>query len=632
MTGRFASRDGGLHAASLDMICINARCPATALNAFWLQPAQVPTLPSRLGRNCHTHVTEQQLDGEHQQHPFDHPRPWLDHYPPGIVWDDDVPVVPVHERILASCARNPNADALDFMGAKTTFGALDAAITSFAGALQRQLGVTKGTRMALLMPNTPYYVIAYYGVLLAGGTVVNCNPLYSVEELAYIVGNSGAQLLVTVDLKQVFPKVEALSRSVDLRSVVVCRFADALPVIKRALFRVARSHDIADVMASRVADRVVHYDDLLSRRLAPAPVDIDPTSDVAVLQYTGGTTGVPQGALLSHANIAANAYQIDHWGPGYFAPPAKIVAVLPFFHIFAMTACMNAPLFGGAQVVMLPTFELRSFLDMMTRTRPTILPAVPSLLHALARSRALPTQFTSLELVVSGGAALANETRDLFRRLSETALLVEGYGLTEASPVVCCGPLRMPSKPMSIGQPLPATDIRVVDLDTRMPVPIGTRGELQVKGPQVMIGYNDPATASAALNDGWLNTGDVAVLDAEGYVFVVDRIKDVIISAGFKVYPRTIEDALLQHPSVDEACVIGIEDEYHGEAPLAFVKLKDGATATESELRQALGEKLSKFEMPREIVFRNDLPKTLVGKPFRRELRAEYLQQALKRA
>lgn len=567
------------------------------------------------------------MSGSNTDEPDHHERPWLDHYPPGIVWDDKMSSVPVHEQILRVCARQPNTEALDFLGDKTTYGALGRAITSLAGAFQHRLGVARGTRVALLMPNTPFYVIAYYAVLHAGGTVVNCNPLYSVDELASIIRGADAHILVTTDLTQVFSKVELLAQATELRSIVVCPFADALPPVKRALFRMARSREIANTAASPIAGRVVHYSDLLSLHLSPVPVEIDPASDVAVLQYTGGTTGLPHGALLSHANVAANASQIDRWAPGCFAPPEKIIAVLPFFHIFAMTVCMNAPLCGGAEVVILPTFELRSFLDLMVRTRPTILPAVPGLLHALARSRATRSQFGSLRMVVSGGAPLSNETRQLFSRLSDVAQLIEGYGLTEASPVVCCGPVDVPVEPMSIGQPLPATDIRIVGLESRRPVSLGERGELQVKGPQVMLGYNDPQASAGTFSEGWLNTGDVAVMDARGYVFIVDRIKDIIIMAGFKIYPRTIEDALMQHPAIEEVCVIGVADEFHGEAPVAYIKLKEGAQVTETQLRQLMAEKLSKLEMPREFFFKDVLPTTLIGKPSRKSLREDYVSR-----
>ena len=352
---------------------------------------------------------------------------------------------------------------------------------------------------------------------------------------------------------------------------------------------------------------------------------IDTLHDVAVQQYTGGTTGVPKGALLTHANIAANMSQIDRWGDGLFYPPSKVVAVLPFFHIFAMTVCMNVPLCNGTQVVMLPRFELKELLKLLTRTKANVLPAVPTLLSAIARADHLrPEQLASLEVAISGGAPLPNEVRAAFSKKSK-ALLAEGYGLTEASPVVCCAALRKPSKPKSIGLPLPGTDIRYVDINTQQVVGIGEDGELQVKGPQVMAGYFDNAGADKdAFHDGWLRTGDVGHMDEDGYVFLVDRTKDLIICSGFNVYPRIIEDALMTHPAVEETTVIGVPDDYRGEAPIAFVKLMAGQTVSEAELKKYLTERINKIEMPREIIFKDALPKTLIGKLSKKELREEY--------
>jgi long-chain acyl-CoA synthetase len=290
-----------------------------------------------------------------------------------------------------------------------------------------------------------------------------------------------------------------------------------------------------------------------------------------------------------------------------------------------MTVCMNVPLCNGIQVIMLPRFEMRGFLDAIARTGVNILPAVPTLIQALTRVDAEGSKkLASLEVVVSGGAPLPNEVREKFARVSK-ALLAEGYGLTEASPVVCCAALRVPSKPMSIGQPLPATDVRLVDVETGKVVPIGERGELQVKGPQVMVGYfNDPDATRSSFVDGWLHSGDVAHMDEDGYLFIVDRIKDLIINGGFNVYPRVIEEALLTHEAVDEVCVIGAPDQRRGEVPIAFVKLKDGMSATTQDLQEYLDPQLNKLEIPREIIFKDQLPKTLVGKLSKKDLREEY--------
>ncbi|MEO5807658.1 long-chain fatty acid--CoA ligase [Devosia sp.] len=552
-------------------------------------------------------------------------RPWTASYPEGISWDVRIDTRPVHEQVLAACAKDPFAVALDFLGGTTSFGDLAKKITAFAGALQQQFGIRKGSRVALMLPNTPFYPIAYYGVLRAGGIVVNCNPLYTVHELTHITRNAGADLLITLDLKQMFEKAEALVQAGYVKSVIACHFPDALPLPKKILYSIAKRKDLSKVSRSPIAAQTTYFSEMLSRNQTPDAVVIDPFKDIAVQQYTGGTTGLPKGALLTHANIAANMSQIDKWGCGLFYPPSKVVAVLPFFHIFAMTVCMNVPLCNGTPVIMLPRFELKSLLNLFMRTQPNVLPTVPTLLAALARDATVTReQLASLEVAISGGAALSDKIRGEFSTKS-AAILAEGYGLTEASPVVCCAALRVPSKPMSIGLPLPATDIRFVDVETGRVLGIGEDGELQVKGPQVMQGYynNEEATRDAFM-DGWLRTGDVGHMDEDGYVFIVDRIKDLIICSGFNVYPRTIEEALLEHPAVEEVNAIGVPDDYRGEAPVAYVKLKSGQSASETELKRFLAEKLNKIELPKDIIFRDSLPKTLVGKLSKKELREDY--------
>ncbi|MGV3650862.1 MAG: long-chain-fatty-acid--CoA ligase [Devosia sp.] len=557
----------------------------------------------------------------------DHARPWVDNYPPGIAWNIPIETTPIHEQVLAVCRKTPDAPALDFLGRITRYGELGDAIEAFAGALQERFGIGKGSRVALLLPNTPFFVIAYYGILRAGGTVVNCNPLYTVQELSHIVAHSRADLLITLDLTQLFDKAKALVEAGHARKLIVCHFPDALPLVKKWLFRIAKGKELTKVGTSPIADRCTAFGGLVRLGLKPKPVIIDALRDVAVQQYTGGTTGLPKGALLSHANVAANVSQINAWGEQLFFPPSKVVAVLPFFHIFAMTTCMNLPLRNGAQVVMLPRFELKALVDLIARTKANVLMAVPTLLAALAKGVKEPEKLASIKVAVSGGAPLSEETRTRFAKISP-ALLAEGYGLTEASPVVCCAALRVSSKPMSIGQPLPGTDLRFVDVDSGEVQAPGGRGEIQVKGKQVMLGYfEDEAATRTAFADGWLRTGDVGYVDEDGYVFIVDRIKDLIIVSGFNVYPRVIEEALARHEAVDECTVIGAPDPYRGEVPVAFIKLKEGKSATEDEIKRFLSEGLNKLEMPREIIFRDALPKTLIGKLSKKELREEYRQK-----
>jgi long-chain acyl-CoA synthetase len=461
---------------------------------------------------------------------IDHPRPWVAHYPEGISWDAPLKIAPVHEQVLAACDKTPANVALDFLGGKTTFGALARDIRALAGGLQSQYGIQKGSRVALLLPNTPFYVVAYYAVLLVGGTVVNCNPLYTVHELTHITSNAGADLLVTLDLKQMFEKAEALHKAGLIKKILVCHFPTALPLLKSILYRIAKGGDLSTVPASSAAGVTTWYHDLVKRGDRPQPVRIDPDKDVAVQQYTGGTTGLPRGAMLSHANIAANMSQIDAWGCGLFYPPSKVVAILPFFHIFAMTVCMNVPLCNGTMVAMMPRFELKGFLDLLKSIRPNVLPAVPTLIQAMSKFDAEQAKLLDcIDVVISGGAALPTEARGKFARVSK-AILAEGYGLTEASPVVCCAALRVPSKPMSVGMPVPDTDVRFVDIESNAVAKVGERGELQVKGPQVMLGYyEDPAATTNAFMNGWLRTGDVGYVDDDGYVFLVDRIKDLIL-------------------------------------------------------------------------------------------------------
>ncbi|MCB9994448.1 MAG: long-chain fatty acid--CoA ligase [Hyphomicrobiaceae bacterium] len=560
-------------------------------------------------------------------------RPWVANYPDGIKWNVPIRITPIHERVLAACDRVPDAPAMDFLGAVTDYKTLKRQILAFAGALQNEYDVTHGTRVALLLPNTPFYPVAYYALLLLGAVVVNCNPLYSLDELSHIAGNAGADIMVTLDLAQVFEKAEALVARGHIQKVIVCSFPSALPVVKRTLFTIAKRRDLADIGASPIKDRIRWFDKLIDLGIMPAPAEIDPINDIAVQQYTGGTTGLPKGAMLTHANVAANVDQIDKWGCGVFYAPSKVVAILPFFHIFAMTVCMNVPLSNGIETIMLPRFDIKAFHELMQRKRPNILPSVPTLLHAIANSRhTRPEMIASLELAISGGAPLPGETRIDFAKVSP-ALLAEGYGLTECSPVVCCAALRVPSKPMSIGMPLPGTDIQFRDLDDpSKEVPPGQRGELVVKGAQVMAGYfNNPAATDDAMSNGFFRTGDVGYVDEDGYVFLVDRIKDLILCSGFNVYPRNIEEALLRHDAVDEVNVIGVKDEYRGEAPVAFIKLKPGMTATAAEMKSFLSELISKIEMPRDFIFKDELPKTLIGKLSKKELREEYAQMIASR-
>ena len=552
--------------------------------------------------------------------------PWVDNYPEGIDWAAEINTAPVAERVLDTCANYPDLTAMDFMGRRTSYRELGRTIRKLSAALQNQLGVAKGTRVALLLPNIPFYAYFYYAVLRAGGVVVNCSPLYSVAELTQIVSNSHADIIVTLNLAQLFKKAEDVALATGLSRIVLCPFGTALPFPQNLLFPIAKRRDIARPGSSEVAERVVRYGKLMRGAGSFTPVPIDAAHDIAVQQYTGGTTGVPKGAMLTHANISANASQAKLWAKDAYRPKRKVVAIIPFFHVFSMTTCLNNAMVNGMELDMLPRFELKSVLDLIKRVRPELIMAVPTLIHAVfASESAKKVDLSCFELGVSGGAPLSETVRSEYSEATG-GKLVEGYGLTECAPVVCCGPIHAANKDGSIGQPFPGTDIRFADVeDPGKEVGPGERGEIQVRGPQVMAGYfEDELTTRHSFVDGWLRTGDVGYMDSEGHVFLVDRIKDLIISSGFNVYPRTIEEVLESHVDVEECNVIGVPDDYRGEAPVAYVKLVPGAVANDKELKAFLVGKISRVEMPREVIFREELPKTLVGKLSKKDLRDDY--------
>ncbi|WP_072391828.1 long-chain fatty acid--CoA ligase [Hyphomicrobium sp. CS1GBMeth3] len=554
---------------------------------------------------------------------------WIKSYPEGVDWNAPVSAEPLFRLIETAAAGSPDSACTTFLGRTLTYGEIGALVDRAAAGLQ-QIGVVKGTRVGLFLPNTPAYVIYYFAVLKAGGVIVNYNPLYSVEELTFQVKDSETELMITLDLKVLFDKVERLISDKVLKGAVICSFPTLLPAAKAVLFKLFKSKELAKPRASPVRDRLRFENEILMDPAAFEPVAIDPNTDIAVLQYTGGTTGTPKGAMLTHTNVAVNVQQIVAWAPGLVQGQEKVLAALPFFHVFAMTVVLNLGVKIGAEMILMPRFVLQEALDLIAKHRPTLMPGVPTLFNAILNHPKIGSyDLTSLKYCISGGAGLPSEVRDAFQAATGCAL-VEGYGLSEASPVVTCNPLEGIVKRGSIGLPLPGTVVSLRDLsDPSREVPRGERGEICVAGPQVMVGYwNRPAETAAQFTGEFLRTGDVGVMDDDGFFYVVDRIKDLIICSGYNVYPRRIEEALYEHPAVEEAVVIGIADKYRGEAPKAFVKLKAGQTATKADLMAHLTIKLSKLELPADIAFRDTLPKTMIGKLSKKELKAEELGKA----
>jgi len=549
---------------------------------------------------------------------------WIPSYPSGVDWDMPLEAAPLFRLMDEAAAESAGKPCCSFLGRTLSYGEIGALVDHAAAGLQ-QLGVVKGTKVGLLLPNTPTFIIYYFAVLKAGGIIVNYNPLYSLEELSFQVKDSETELMVTLDLKVLFDKVEALLSDKVLKGAVVCSFTGLLPAAKAVLFRLLKSKELARPRSSPVRDRIRLESEVLADPALFEPVAIDPMNDIAVLQYTGGTTGTPKGAMLTHANLMINVQQIQAWAPELLYGQERSLAVLPFFHVFAMTVVMNLGVKVAAELYLMPRFVLQDALELISKHRMTVLSGVPTLFNAMLNHPQIKSyDLTSLKFCISGGAALPIEVKERFDSVTGCSL-VEGYGLSEASPVATCNPLDTPPRRGSIGLPLPGTIVSLRDLtDPSREVARGERGEICIAGLQVMKGYwNKPAETAAQFAGPFLRTGDVGIMDEDGYFYIVDRIKDLIICSGYNVYPRRIEEALYEHDAVEEAIVIGIADKYRGEAPKAFVKLKDGVTVTKQELMAHLEAKISKLELPADIEFRDTLPKTMIGKLSKKELKAE---------
>jgi long-chain acyl-CoA synthetase len=527
---------------------------------------------------------------------------------------------PIANLLAVTAARFGAAPAIDFLGRQWTYAELVELVNRAAKGLQ-SIGVTSGTRVGLCLPNSPYAVIFFFATLRAGGVVVNYNPLYVEREIAHTIKDSGTEIMVTMDLALIYPKVARIAGQTGLRKVVVCPMAGALPRAKAMLYPWVRRREISRIPRDAYT---IRYATLLHNNGDPAPVQIDP-GELAVLQYTGGTTGVPKAAELTHANITCNGAQViagmglENYGH------ERVLGVLPLFHVFALTSVMTLSVQTASLMILVPRFDLKDLLATIARTKPTMFPAVPTIYTALVEAAAKqPVDLGSIKLCISGGAPLPTETRQRFMALTGCELM-EGYGLSETSPVVSFTPPGMPYKDGSVGLPVAGTTVEIRDPTepTRI-LPAGERGEICIRGPQVMRGYwQKPAETDRVMIDGALRTGDIGYLDDDGYLFLVDRIKDLIIAGGYNVYPRVLEEALYQHPAVKDAVVIGVPDRYRGQAPKAFVTLKQGMSATPAELRDFLHEYVSKIEMPREVEIRDELPKTMIGKLSKKELVAE---------
>jgi long-chain acyl-CoA synthetase len=552
---------------------------------------------------------------------------WLLHYPKEVPPSIDYPKQNITQFLKTTAEEFPNHCALDFLGKKTTYRELLEKVYQFADAL-RSLGVKKGERVAVMLPNCPQAVIGYYGSLMIGAIVVQTNPLYVERELEHQMKDSGAKVILSLDL--LYPRIMKVKEKTSLEHVIVTSIKDELPFPKNLLYPLKLKKEGMQVK--------VHYDETTHRYTAlmvDASLDpsveekVDAQEDLALLQYTGGTTGVSKGVMLTHFNLVANTMQAAAWFNQSERGKEKILAVLPFFHVYGMSVIMNFAIATGASMILQPRFDPGEVLKAINRCQPTIFPGAPTMYVALLQHPDLNKyKISSIKACLSGAAPLPLEVQQQFESLTG-GRLVEGYGLTEASPVTHANPIWGKRKNGTVGVPWPDTESRIVDIETGEELPLpGQIGEVIVKGPQVMKGYwNRPEETSNTLKDGWLFTGDIATMDEEGYFTIVDRKKDMIIAGGFNIYPREVEEVLYEHPKVLEAAIIGVADSYRGETVKAFIVVKKGEQVSEKELDNHCRSKLAAYKVPRHYEFRADLPKTLIGKILRRKLVEEEASQ-----
>lgn len=546
-------------------------------------------------------------------------RVWYNYYEDNIPKTIDYDEKPLHDFLFESASRIGDKKALNFMGKEMTFQDVLSEAKKIAHFLQTK-GLKKGDRVASMLPNTPQAVIAYYGAMMAGGTVVQVNPLYTERELKYQMQDSGAKFIICLDI--LLPRVSKIKDETDLEHVIVTRIKDYLPFPKNVIypFIQKRQYNLV-VKVTETEDThdwvnvINHYSEDFEQ------VSINPKEDLALLQYTGGTTGKPKGVMLTHYNLVANVQMCTAWISKAERDNEVVLGVLPFFHVYGMTTVMNLSIMYGSKMILLPKFDAGEVLKTIQKHKPTLFPGAPTIYIGLLNHPDIEKyDLSSIKACISGSASLPLEVQEKFEKITK-GTLVEGYGLTESSPVTHANPMWGKRVYGSIGVPWPDTDAMIVKEGTTEPVPVGEIGEIAVKGPQVMKGYwNNEEATKETLVDGWLLTGDMGRMDENGYFYVVDRKSDLIIAGGFNIYPREIEEVLFEHPDIVEAAVIGVPDEYRGETVKAVIVPKQGVTLDEGELDAFCRENLAAFKVPRIYEFREELPKTIIGKVLKRQL------------
>lgn len=556
-------------------------------------------------------------------------KPWLSLYPSEIPHEINFEERTLQSYLKEAAIEHPSKTAIHFLGKKLTFQEVYDQSLKLANYL-KELGVKKGDRVSIMLPNCPQAVISYYGVLFAGGIVVQTNPLYMERELEYQINDSGSEIIITLDI--LYPRVSKVKALTKLRDIIVTGIKDYLPFPKNMLYPFVQKKQYGIVVkVEHSGENHLFTEVMKESQVNEIDVDIDPENDLALLQYTGGTTGFPKGVMLTHMNLVSNTMMSVKWMYKCKRAQEKVIGILPFFHVYGMTAVMNLSIMQAFEMVLLPKFDPETTLKTIQKEKPTLFPGAPTIYIALLNHPDIQKyDLSSIDSCISGSAALPVEVQEQFERVTG-GKLVEGYGLSEASPVTHANFLWDERVSGSVGIPWPNTDSKIISMETGEEAPVNEIGEIVVRGPQIMKGYwNRKEETEAVLKDGWLLTGDLGYMDERGFFYVVDRKKDMIIAGGFNIYPREIEEVLYEHEKIQEVIVAGIPDPYRGETVKAYVVKKQGAVLTEEELDAYARKHLAAYKVPRLYEFRDELPKTAVGKILRRALIEEEKQKIAK--
>ncbi len=544
---------------------------------------------------------------------------WFASYPKEVPHTLDIPEIPVQQFLIQANNEVPSNVAVHFMGKELTFKELYESSLKFANYL-RSLGVEKGDRVAVMLPNCPQAVIAYYGILFTGGIVVQTNPLYTERELQYQMADAGVKVILVMDI--LYPRAMKILKETNIENVIVTGIKDYLPFPKNLVYPFIQKKQYGfSVKVEHSGMNHLFTEIMRTESATPIEIEFDFENDLALLQYTGGTTGYPKGVMLTHKNLVANTSMCDAWMYRCKKREEIILGVLPFFHVYGMTTVLVLSVMQQAKMVLLPKFDVEQTLKAIDKQKPTLFPGAPTMYIGILNHPDLSKyDLSSIKACMSGSAPLPIELQEKFEEITG-GRIVEGYGLTETSPVTHVNPIWEKRINGSVGLPWPNTDAAILRSGDTELLPPGEIGEIAIKGPQVMKGYwNRPEDTAMTFADGWFLTGDLGYMDEEGYFYVVDRKKDMIIAGGFNIYPREVEEVLYEHEAIQECVVAGIPDPYRGETVKAYIVLKEGKSVTENELNTYCRQNLAAYKVPRFYDFRDELPKTAVGKILRRTL------------